>query len=302
MGTAAVTITGNVEDHASGSVSGGTIGLPLVHAGYAGSIAAASSATVSNASGDRANLMTLGATASGNVAINNVSGIVPGGSAAIGATLSNGQPVGAINQSFTLDYADNSGLPGASDNLGSLAITVTGNVYSGKAEWNGTSGLWGTAANWKDTVGGGPSGVPGVSGYVTDTATFGSAISSGVAVVALDSVAPLLSDLIFSNSNASYTILQGTGTTELTLTGTTAGSPAAVTVVSGTHTVAVPILLASNLDVSTSGSLSLNGNLNDGGLGKSLNLDGGGTLILSGSDGYSGGTFVQCGHARRDQR
>ena len=81
----------------------------------------------------------------------------------------------------------------------------------------------------------------------------------------------------------------------MTLTGTTAGSPAAVTVVSGTHTVAVPILLASNLDVSTSGSLSLNGNLNDGGLGKSLNLDGGGTLILSGSDGYSGGTFVNAG-------
>ena len=113
--------------------------------------------------------------------------------------------------------------------------------------------------------------------------------------VALDGVAPVLSNLIFSNSNASYTILQGTGTTGLTLTGTGGSSPAAVTVISGTHTVAVPILLASNLDVSSSGRLTLSGNLSDGGLAKSLTLDGGGTLVLSGSDTYGGGTDVRTG-------
>ncbi len=172
---------------------------------------------------------------------------------------------------------------------------MTGDVYSGKAQWNSTTGPWGSSANWKDTVGGGPSGVPGVSGYATDTATFGSAVPSGDAFVVLNGVAPVLSNLIFSNSNASYTILQGTGTTGLTLTGTGGSSPAAVTVISGSHTVAVPILLASNLAVSSSGSLTLSGNLSDGGFDKSLTVDGTGTLILAGSDSYGGGTMVEAG-------
>jgi autotransporter-associated beta strand protein len=168
-------------------------------------------------------------------------------------------------------------------------------VYSGKAEWNATTEVWGTSANWKDTVSGGPSGAPGVSGYATDTATFGPTVSSGTAVVALDGAAPVLSNLVFSNSNASYWILQGTGTTGLTLTGTGGSSPAALTVTSGKHRVAAPILLDSNLVVSDSGSLTVSGNLSDGGLGKSLTLDGGGELILSGKNSYRGGTVVNDG-------
>ena len=100
----------------------------------------------------------------------------------------------------------------------------------------------------------------------------------------LDSAAPVLSNLVFSNSNASYCDLcKGSGTTGLTLTGTDGGSPAAVTVLSGTHSVEAPIVLDSNLVVSSSGSLTLSGSLSDGGLGKSLTLDGGGELILSGT-------------------
>ena len=74
-------------------------------------------------------------------------------------------------------------------------MAITGNVYSGKAGWNAASGVWGTGSNWQDTVGGGPSGAPGVSGYTTDTATFGTAVASGSATVTLDSAAPVLSNL-----------------------------------------------------------------------------------------------------------
>ena len=136
-----------------------------------------------------------------------------------------------LSNTVTLASAgDNQSLPGASS-PGSLSVSITGNVYSGKAEWIATSGPWGTSANWQDTVGGGPSGAPGVSGYATDTATFGTAAASGTATVTLDSAAPVLSNLVFSNSNASYLILQGSGTTGLTLTGTDGSSPAAVTVI-----------------------------------------------------------------------
>jgi autotransporter-associated beta strand protein len=123
---------------------------------------------------------------------------------------------------------------------------------------------------------------------------FGPTVSSGTAAVALNGVAPVLSDLVFSNSNASYWILQGTGSTGLTLAGT-GSNPAAITVISGTHWVQAPILLDSNLVVSSSGSLTLGGNLSDGGLAKSLTLNGGGELILSGSNSYSGGTIVTAG-------
>ena len=120
--------------------------------------------------------------------------------------------------------------------------------------------------------------MPGVSGYATDTATFGAAVPSA-ATVTLDSAAPVLSNIVFSNSNASYFILQGSGTTALTLTGTDGSSPAAVTVLGGTHWVEAPIVLGSNLTVSSSGILTLNGGVSDGGLAKSLTLDGGGTLL-----------------------
>jgi autotransporter-associated beta strand protein len=200
--------------------------------------------------------------------------------------------VGAINGSVVLPTTGE-GL--ADESPVNVPVDYVAQVYSGKAEWNGTGDLWGTATKWRDSVGGGPSGAPGLSGFATDTATFAAAVSGGTATIALDGAVPLLSNLIFSNSNASYTISQGTGTTGLTLTGTSGNSPAAVTVVSGIHWVQTPILLESDLVVSTSGSLQLSGSLSDGGLSRSLTLDGGGELILDGTGSYTGGTIVNDG-------
>ena len=85
------------------------------------------------------------------------------------------------------------------------------------------------------------------------------------------------------------------GTTGLTLTGTDGSSPAAVTVTSGTHSVETPILLGSDLIVSSSGRLTLSGDVGDGGLAKGLTLEGGGWLVLSGTNSYGGGTLVDAG-------
>jgi autotransporter-associated beta strand protein len=113
--------------------------------------------------------------------------------------------------------------------------------------------------------------------------------------VVLDGVAPVLSNVIFNNPNASYWVLQGAGTTGLTLTGTDGSAPAAVTVISGTHWVDTPIFLDSNLIVSSSGSLMMSGGVSDRGLAETLTLDGGGELILAGTDSYTGGTVVNAG-------
>ena len=176
-----------------------------------------------------------------------------------------------------------------------MPVNYTAQVYSGQAVWTTTTGIWGIAANWKDSVSGGPSGVPGISGYATDTATFGPSAPRGIVVVSLESAAPVLSNLVFNDPNASYWILQGTGTTALTLTGTGGSSPAAVTVLSGKHWVDVPFLLESNLIVSDSGSLSIFDNITESGGSQSLTLAGGGPLILSGTNSYSGGTVVDAG-------
>jgi autotransporter-associated beta strand protein len=199
--------------------------------------------------------------------------------------------VGTINGTITLPTTGE-GLAGEMPI--NVPVNYTAQVYSGQAEWNSTTGYWATPANWKDTVGGGSSEPPGLSGFATDTATFGPNAFSGIVVVALNSASPVLSNLIFSSSDTSYLIYQ-TGTKGLTLTSSDGISPAAVTVTSGTHTVNASILLKSNLVVSDSGNLTFSENISDGGLVKSLTLDGGGELILSGNNTYTGGTNVTAG-------
>ena len=126
------TVSLDVYGHASGSATGTTIALPNSIVGYSGALSGLSSATISNAAGYRVNLMTTGGTSAGFVGINNVSGIAAGlsGTISAAAVLDGSQTVGsnALGQTFNLTYADNSSLAGASNNLGSQAITVTGNV------------------------------------------------------------------------------------------------------------------------------------------------------------------------------
>ena len=208
VGSAAVTITGNVYGHASGSAAGTTIGLPMVHAGYTGSLLGTTSASVFNAAGNLVNLKTTGTTTAGNLSINNVGNVAPGGSALIGATLATGRGYGTINQTFNLGYADDSNLPGASSNLDSLSITVTGTVYSGQAQWNVPGpGNWSGNGNWSDIHGGGATGSPGDQGYAGDTATFGNAIGSSSVAITLDSPVTVAA-MTFNNSGTGAYAIQ----------------------------------------------------------------------------------------------
>ena len=176
-----------VLDHAAGSATVTSGNGFLVHAG---TTVVSATVSLSNAAGTRSDLEVDSAPSisSGTLSSGPATPyyVTAGSAQAYTATFNAPSTPGVFSDTVTFASAgDNQSLPGA-NSLGSLSVSITGNVYSGKAEWNATTGVWGTSANWKDTVGGGPSGAPGMSGYATDTATFGPAASSGFAVVVLD--------------------------------------------------------------------------------------------------------------------
>jgi fibronectin-binding autotransporter adhesin len=128
VGTQAVTLTGNVFDHASGSVSSTTLTVPDVFVGYASPVAS-NSLNVNNAAGFRVNLKTTNNGPVNSISLGNASAVAAGGSGAVSATLATGKGVGSYSQGLTLTYADDSAISGANSNLGTQAITVTGNVF-----------------------------------------------------------------------------------------------------------------------------------------------------------------------------
>jgi autotransporter-associated beta strand protein len=122
---------------------------------------------------------------------------------------------------------------------------------------------------------------------------FGSATTSGTATVTLDG-SHTLSGLTFNDTAGSYSITTGTGG-NLTLVATSG----AVTLANsgGSHSISASVALGSNLNVTTAvgSKLAISGPVTQVNTGTSLNLGGSGTLVLSGSDSYSGGTTVNSG-------
>ena len=286
----------NVYGHAApGAVSGGTLTLGSIHAGYTGAVFSSNSGAVTNgAAGDyRVALKGSGTQAGGTTAgltLNAISGITTGNSGTIGASLAPGLAAGAINQNFTYTFADDSLLSGASANVGTATLTVTGQVYSGRMIWSGASGGgWGAGGNWHDSVSASIHAAPGLDAGFTgvDSATFGN--SSGSVTVNLNGAAPSLNSLVFT-STGNYTITQGSGGS-LTL----AGSAPGITV-SGTHTISAPVTLASALAVAVAGpgdSLTVSGVISSSGAG--VTKTGAGTLTFSGTNSYTGATTISAG-------
>ncbi len=216
----------------------------------------------------------------------------------LGGTLST---AGSLNNTITLATHGES-LPGENDLA--VSLNYTAQVFSGSGRWLGTNGTtsWGGSAsnNWTDANGSGVQAAPGVWGYSGDTATFNS-VTGGT--ITLDTAAPSLSAINFSNSNGSYTIAQGSGGNTLTLNGSGSLSGMAAVAVSGTQTISAPILLSTSAAFvpDDSGQLILAGNVGDNGAGMALVLaatgvQGTGSLILGGTaNSYSGGTYVESG-------
>jgi autotransporter-associated beta strand protein len=166
----------------------------------------------------------------------------------------------------------------------SVMAAATGVVHG---SWSSmTSGVWTDTTKW---TGG---NVPGTSG--SDTAVFATQPASGTSTVTLDSSRSLAS-LGFSSASATgYVIAASSGNT-LTLAGT-GSSAATISNSGGSQTINAPIVLGSNLSVAASPNsvLTIAGSIEETG-NQSLSVSGGGELILSGTNSYTGGTTVNGG-------
>jgi fibronectin-binding autotransporter adhesin len=151
----------------------------------------------------------------------------------------------------------------------SLQLTVAGALAS---IWNvNASGNWTTAGNWQN----------GSPNSIGATAEFGSVIT-GPQTVTLDA-SRTVGLMKFSNANA-YTI---GGSSTLTLNQSTGN--AEIQVLSGGHTVSVPITLTDSVDINlfnAANSLSLLGNIGGSGM---ITKTGPGNLTLGGDSNFSGG-------------
>ncbi len=175
---------------------------------------------------------------------------------------------------------------------------MNGSFLLGKLVVTGTSvrssslpGLWSDSSKWSG-------GVPNADGAVAVI----SATTSAVATITLDQPVTLGTLVLGSGTPGLGYRLSGTGSDTLTFSNTGNSAPAQISVIDGLHIIDTPVVLASNLVVtSTSSNLwtlafGAASSITDNSNNLSLTLSASnGTLILSGSDNYTGGTIVDAG-------
>ena len=213
----------------------------------------------------------------------NIGGALAGGTYSLigygyfSGTPSNVFTIGTVSPSASNDTFSFISAPGDLVDL-VVAPPLTNGVWNVSA-----SGTWSAAGNWT------AAGVPGLN--PEDTAVFGTALTSGTAIVTLDSSRSLASLGFSTTGGASYVISASNGST-LTMSNT--GGTATISDSGGNHTIAAPITLGSSLSVTaTPGStLTISGALAESNPGTTVSVGGGGTLILSGSTTYTGVTTV----------
>ena len=205
----------------------------------------------------------------------NVTGAVSGGSADLinYASSSGSFATANIPAGYALQY-----------NAQQLDLIQSGNT-SGPIAWlAAVSGSWNDTTKWSGVPPKGPG-----QGAVLNAAT------TSPLTVTLDSP-QTVGTLLLGNSasgTTGYTLAAGTSGT-LTLDNN--GSAAQITVTSGSHAISAPAILADGLVVapSSGATLAIDGNISQT-AASALTLSGSGTLILSGSNSYTGGTDVAAG-------
>ena len=116
-------------------------------------------------------------------------------------------------------------------------------------------------------------------------------------IVTLDGTRTLGSLAFSTTGGGSYTIARSSGDTTGTLTLTNGGGTVSIADQRRQPDHCRAVVLGSDLTVSaaTGSGLTISGAISEGSPGKPVSLIGGGELILSGSDNYTGGTTVACG-------
>jgi fibronectin-binding autotransporter adhesin len=281
-GTVSFTNTGNSGD-AGGSVSvsgavvtdrvvtASVVDFGLVHLGASGT---GTSTFTSTGSDNDFTRITVGNGTGGGLTVSGSSDFVFNGSGGSSRTVAGTfATAGALSGTISLTNASAEAggtLPGQVP--GTTGLAYSASVFSGTATWNvAGGGSWGSGASGSWTSTGGVQAAPGTFiGYAnTDVAIF-AGTQGGTSTVLLNGATPSLAAISFTNTANRYVIDQGSGGS-LALA-TSSGKPTIDVVAGGLHEIKTAIL-------------------GSAGLAKL----GGGTLVLSGSNGFTGGTDVAGG-------
>ena len=307
LGNGTIALSGTGYDWANATYSGTAFAFGYIHRGGAAAsgTVAIGNQTVTNASyQDRLDV----SASTGNplVAATGFSGLA---ASAGGANRSNvivaigTGTAGSLNSTLALSLVSNAnGVAGLSNGTATVvgspaAITTTGTVFTGQSTWNTNGGgEWGTLAsnfgtNWTWSAFDGSPGVD--AGFNnTDTATFGSALTSGTATVTVTAATPSVKSITFNNGAAAYAVTGVSGGSLALLNAGTAA--AAVTVAAGSHALSLPVALGSDasLDIAAESLLTMAGVVSGA---KGIAKNGAGTTILSGNNTYGGVTTVAAG-------
>ena len=287
-------VTVDVLDHASfGAFTGGPLQVDPVRVGYTGPVVSTTFLPVTNTAGFRVNLKG-SAAPNGNVSLNTVTGVAQGGTGNITASLSTGLAAGPFSRTFSYTFADDSTLNGSSASLGSVNITVNGNVYTGQGIWGAAgSGAWGTFGSWQAL-----GGYPGLDGQLStdDTATFNNTLTG---TTSLNGVTPALNKVTFNST--SRTVDQGTGSGFVSLQNSSTGVAPIISVTGGTAgtpvspTISAPMVFTNTVTVTpatVNDNVTISGVITGpGGVIKT----GAGTLSLTGTNLFVGKTAVRSG-------
>ena len=158
----------------------------------------------------------------------------------------------------------------------------------GTGSWSAAGGNWSSGSNWS-------------TGWAPNGRGQGAVLNNAVAAISPLSVmldVPVtLGTLVLGNSDGTATAgfdISAAGANALSLDNS--GSTSQITVQAGTHVISAPITLAANLDVvpSPGSTLTISGNISQS-AASSLTLSNAGTLILSGSNSYTGPTTISAG-------
>ncbi len=170
-------------------------------------------------------------------------------------------------------------------------IFIQSAAHATSGNWNtNATGIWSDAANWNPAV------VPGTSAGDVVGLTFnidaartntidGAVASRTVGTLNIgDPTTGFFAYTLAASGGGTLTFNNGGSSANLVQSLTTASD-----------LISAPLILADNLSVNNSSTLTLSGIIGDGGAGKGITKTGTGTLILSGTNTYSGGTMLNTG-------